>query len=81
MLTDLVGEEVTREAMPTLRADLAEISARLEAAEERAELLPHREQYLRIVIDFLREYLELHSELIERVEREFAAEPAQGSRN
>ena len=71
MLTDLVGEEVTREAMPTLRTDLGDIAARLAAAEERAQALAHREKYLRIVIDFLREYLELHEALIDRIEREF----------
>ena len=71
MLTDLVGEEVTREAMLTLRADLDDIAVRLEDAEARAEALPHREKYLRIVTEFLREYLELHARLVDRVEREF----------
>jgi hypothetical protein len=41
-----------------------------------AVALPHRSRYLLIVIDFLRDYLELHEQLIDRVERELA--PSRG---
>jgi DNA-binding PadR family transcriptional regulator len=77
LICDLVGEEVTRESMLTLRDDIADIERRLEAAELRATELPHRERYLRLVVDFLRRLLELHLELVNEVEREFAqqAEP------
>ena len=75
LIADLVGDEVTRESMLTLRADLGDLATRLEAAEERAESLPHRRKYLLLANRFLRELLELHEELIEGVERE----PSPGS--
>ena len=75
LITDLVGEAVTRESMATLRDDIADLAARLDDGEATAELLPHRRKYLLLVIDFLRKYLDLHLELVDEVEREFAAEP------
>lgn len=72
LVCDLVGEEVTRTAMATLRDDLADIAARLDDAESRASQLPHREKYLLLATGFLRRFLELHEELIEEVERELA---------
>jgi len=73
LICDLVGEPVTREALLSLRADLADIRARLEESERRADALPHREKYLRLTIDHLRGLLDLHERLIVRVEREFDA--------
>jgi DNA-binding PadR family transcriptional regulator len=72
LLCDLVGEEVTRDSMLTLREDIADITSRLEEAEARAEGLPHRRKYLLLATAFLREYLALHLDLVDRVEREFA---------
>ncbi len=72
LLCDLVGEQVTRESMATLRDDIADLLARLDEGEASAELLPHRSKYLLLVIDFLRRLLELHLELVETVERELA---------
>jgi len=37
-----------------------------------AEALPHRSKYLLLAIDFLRDYLTLHLDLVDTVEREFA---------
>lgn len=71
LICDLVGEPVTRESMLTLRADVADIAARLDEGTASAQALPHRAKYLDLVLDFLRQYLELHLELVERVEREF----------
>jgi DNA-binding PadR family transcriptional regulator len=82
LICDLVGEEVTRESMATLRDDLADIERRLEDAERTAHQLPHREKYLLIVISFMRRFLELHLELVDQVELEFAPNrsiPAQRS--
>jgi hypothetical protein len=45
---------------------------RLDAAEESAHQLPHREPYLLLVIDFLRRLLQLHLDLVDEVERELA---------
>jgi DNA-binding PadR family transcriptional regulator len=74
LLCDLVGEPVTRASMLTLCEDIADIAERLDEAAARAEALPHRRKYLLIVVDFLREYLDLHRELVDRVEHELAAE-------
>ncbi len=77
LIADLVGEEVTRESIATLRSDLAELSAQLEETEASAETLPHRRKYLLLVIGFLRQLLELHLELVDEVEVELAPPSAQ----
>jgi DNA-binding PadR family transcriptional regulator len=74
LLCDLVGEPVTRESMLTLREDIEDIRERLDAAETRARALPHRAKYLQLAVDFLRGYLDLHLELVDEVEREFATD-------
>jgi DNA-binding PadR family transcriptional regulator len=76
LICDLVGEEVTRTSMPTLRDDLADIERRLEDAELSAHQLPHREKYLLIVISFMRRFVELHLEFVDEVERELAPSTA-----
>jgi len=70
LICDLVGEDVTRESMSALRADIADVQARVEDAERRAGELPHRERYLLLVTGFVRRYLELHLDLIDEVEQE-----------
>jgi DNA-binding PadR family transcriptional regulator len=70
LIADLVGEAPTREGVVALRSELAELAERLAEAEERATRLPHREKYLRLVMSFLRGYLELHEQLVDEVERE-----------
>jgi hypothetical protein len=79
MIADLVGDEVTRESMATLREDLADLHARLDDAVITAASLPHREKYLLLVIDYLRRMLDLHSDLVDEVERELAPERASKS--
>jgi DNA-binding PadR family transcriptional regulator len=76
LMCDLVGEEITRESLATLRDDIADIEHRLDDAELRAAALPHREKYLRMAVDFMRGLLDLHIELIDRVERELGTEKA-----
>jgi hypothetical protein len=76
LMCDLVGEEITRESMATLRDDIADIKQRLDDAEQSAQALPHREKYLLLVVGFLRQLLDLHLKLVDQVEHEFqAAEP------
>jgi hypothetical protein len=58
--------------MATLREDIADIEQRLQDAEHSAKQLPHREKYLLLVTGFLRQLLELHLDLIDEVQREFA---------
>lgn len=70
LIADLVGEDVTRESLATLRADLEVLAGRLDDSAAAAEALPHRRKYLLIANGFLRDFLKLHEQLIERVERE-----------
>jgi DNA-binding PadR family transcriptional regulator len=74
LLADLVGEEVTRESLGTLREDIADLFARLDETDRSAELLPHRRKYLLLVNDFLRRLLDLHLEWLDEVERQLAPE-------
>jgi PadR family transcriptional regulator, regulatory protein AphA len=73
LICDLVGEEVTRESLATLRDDIADLRRRLDESEQTAHGLPHREKYLLLAIDFLRRLLDLHEELVDDVERDFGA--------
>ena len=75
LIGDLVGEETTRESMTTLRDDIADLQARVDEVEQSAHDLPHREKYLLAVTGVMRQYLQLHLELIDTVEREIAREP------
>jgi DNA-binding PadR family transcriptional regulator len=70
LICDLVGEAVTRKSMAAVRADVADISWRLDEAERAAAALPHREKYLLLVVQFLRGLLDLHLELADEVERQ-----------
>jgi hypothetical protein len=74
LLCDLVGEPVTRASMLTLRDDLDDLERRLDESVATAEALPHRSKYLLLVISFLRDYLELHRQLVDKVELEFGAD-------
>src|ERR671930_1584015 len=69
LITDLVGEDVTRESMGTLREDIADLQDRLKETEAAAEELPHRSKYLRLVNGFLEEQLELHLKIVDDLER------------
>jgi PadR family transcriptional regulator, regulatory protein AphA len=79
LICDLVGEDVTRASMSTLRDDIADIEQRLDDAEMRAKQLPHRESYLLIVTGFLRRLLELHLELVDEVEHELRGDAVTAS--
>ena len=70
LICDLVGEEVTRESMGTLRDDIADLLQRLDEAEQSAATLPHREKNLMLVNNFLRRLLQLHLDLVDEVDRE-----------
>jgi DNA-binding PadR family transcriptional regulator len=70
LIADLVGEDVTRASLLTLRADLDDVLARLEESAAVAEALPHRRKYLLLVNGFLRRLVALHQDLVDEVERE-----------
>src|SRR5919197_6527702 len=59
LIADLVGEELTRTSIGTLRVDIADLLERLEQSEAGAEQLPHRRKYLLLVTSFLRRLLGL----------------------
>jgi DNA-binding PadR family transcriptional regulator len=75
LLADLVGEEVTRESLGTLREDIADLVERLDESAAAADALPHRRKYLLLVNGFLRRLVDLHLELVDEVERELAPDP------
>jgi DNA-binding PadR family transcriptional regulator len=81
LICDLVGEEVTRESLLTLRDDIADLRRRLDDSEETANQLPHRQKYLQLALGFLRSFVELHEQLIDEVEREFDAPRKRPSRS
>jgi DNA-binding PadR family transcriptional regulator len=70
LICDLVGEEVTRKSMGTLRDDIADLLRRLNEAEESAAKVPHREKYLLLVNNFLRRLLQLHLDLVDEIDCE-----------
>jgi DNA-binding PadR family transcriptional regulator len=74
LIADLVGDAPTRKSILALRGDIADLSARLDEAEASAVSLPHRRKYLLLNLRFLRRLLELHLEIVDEVEREFAAD-------
>jgi DNA-binding PadR family transcriptional regulator len=70
LIADLVGKRLTRQSLATLAAEADELEAELDAAAERAEALPHRREYLQLVVGFLRRFLDLHRELVREAEAE-----------
>jgi PadR family transcriptional regulator, regulatory protein AphA len=68
LICDLVGEEVTRESMATLRDDIADLRDRLAESERAAAEHPHRAKYLLLVAAHLRRLLDLHEQLVDEVE-------------
>ena len=72
LATDLVGEDLVREGFASLRDDLEDMRARVAETAERAKALPHREQYLRLGLDFVEGLIRLYEELVDKVERDFS---------
>jgi PadR family transcriptional regulator AphA len=70
LLADLVGEEVTRASIATLRDDIADVLQRLDDSAQAAQELPHRSKYLLLVNGFLRRLVDLHLDFVDGVERE-----------
>ena len=72
LAADLVGENPVRHSISALRAEIADLSARLEEAEAVAETLPHRRKYLLLNLALARRLLDAHLEWVDDVERELA---------
>src|SRR5215210_4318453 len=73
LIADLVGEPATRASVVALRAEIGDLQARLAEIEAGAEALPHRRKYLLLTAGFLHDLLALHSNLVEKVERELSS--------
>ena len=67
---DLLDEGAVRASLSSLRTDVADLSARLDVAEEAAHRLPHREKYLMMGHRLSRRLLEVHLEWLDEIERE-----------
>lgn len=72
LAADLVGEEVVLASLRGLRAELADLYARLELGDEIAPTIPHREKYLRLNHRLARRLVDAHTEWLDEVERELA---------
>jgi len=70
LAADLVGEAPVKESLLTMRADLVDLRARLDVAEEVAGTLPHREKYLRLNHRLARRILDAYDDWLGEVERE-----------
>ena len=69
LAADLVGDGRALEGLRALRADLDEIDADLDAAEEIARGLPHRERYLMLNHRLARRLVAAHREWLDEAER------------
>jgi PadR family transcriptional regulator, regulatory protein AphA len=66
----LVGDAAAVEGLRGLHTDLDEIDAAIDAGEEEARRLPHRERYLRLNHRLARRLVAAHREWLDEVERE-----------
>jgi DNA-binding PadR family transcriptional regulator len=73
LAADLVGAEVTAAAIGTLRDDIAEVLTALDAAEQGAHALPHREQYLLLGHQLARRLALVTLEWVNDVERQLGS--------
>jgi PadR family transcriptional regulator, regulatory protein AphA len=70
LAADLVGDARALEGLRGLQAELDELDAAIDAAEEEARRLPHRERYLLLNHRLARRLVAAHREWLADVERE-----------
>jgi DNA-binding PadR family transcriptional regulator len=70
LAADFVDDATTVQSLTAMRAELAELTAKVDAAAARASEFPHRERYLRLNHTFMRAILKAHEDLIDLVENE-----------
>lgn len=80
LAADLVGEDAALEGLQGLREEIADISERLDLAEEMARAVPHREKYLLLNHRLARRLVDAHAEWLDEVERELGSTRARRSR-
>jgi PadR family transcriptional regulator AphA len=79
LAADLVGDEAVLQSLRGMRAEIADLSARLDEAEDVAKTLPHREKYLMLNHRLARRLLHAHLEWLDEVERELEPRTAKSS--
>jgi DNA-binding PadR family transcriptional regulator len=81
LAADLVGEAPVRRSLLAMRDELQKLESQLDAGEDRAASLPHREKYLLLNHRLARRLLEVYDEWLDEVERELTdEEPASAPR-
>jgi DNA-binding PadR family transcriptional regulator len=75
LLGDMVPDSVLVAGLQSMRGEIAEISAQLDAADAAAAEVPHRARYLRLNHALARRIVEAHSTWIDQVERELGGAP------
>lgn len=70
LAADLVGEQPVLESLRGLRAEIADLNARLDTAEQVAETLPHRRKYLLLNHRLARSVVRAYADWLDEVERE-----------
>jgi DNA-binding PadR family transcriptional regulator len=70
LAADIVGEAPALASLRGLRAEIADLNARLDVAEAVAETLPHRRRYLLLNHRLARALVRAHEEWLDEVERE-----------
>jgi hypothetical protein len=69
----LPDDRTVLRSLEALRADLAELRARLDTADAVVLALPQRARYLRLVHSLGRALVDVHEEWLDRVERELGS--------
>jgi PadR family transcriptional regulator AphA len=70
LAADLVGEQAVLDSLRALREEIADISARLDAAEAIATTIPNRTRYLLLNHRLARRIAQAHTDWLDDVERE-----------
>ena len=70
LAADLVGEAPVRESLAGMRAEIADLRARLDVGEAVAETLPHRRKYLQLNARLAHGVLDAYASWLDDVERE-----------
>jgi PadR family transcriptional regulator, regulatory protein AphA len=70
LAADIVGEQAVLESLLSLRDEIFEIGARLDAAEAVARTIPSREDYLLLNHRLTRRIVQVHADWLNEVEKE-----------
>ena len=70
LAADLVGEQPVLDSLRALREEIADLAARLDAAEAIATTIPSRERYLQLNHRLARRIVNAHTDWLDEVERE-----------